>query len=390
LRDGSHLSMATVHYELLTVTMKRTFTLLFLACTTLATARPQWSIAEAEAWGKKQPWLVGANFTPASAINQLEMWQADTFDLAGIDKELGWAADLGMNTMRVFLHDLIWQQEAEAYKKRIDQFLTLCQKHKIRPMIVLFDSVWDPNPKLGKQRDPKPGVHNSGWVQGPGAAALQDKGQWPRLKEYTQGVIAAFREDERILAWDIVNEPDNSNDNSYGKNLLKQEPANKSELGIKLVKEALQWAYDANPTQPVTSAPWLGDWSNPAKMKDMDRHLFTHSDIITFHNYNGPEEFERRVKHLQQFKRPIICTEYMARPEGSTFEAILPIAKKYNVGMMNWGFVAGKSNTIHPWTTWQVPTKGPEPEVWFHDIFRVDGSAYRKEEVEFIKKMTGK
>lgn len=357
--------------------------------TSFTQAREIWTQAEAQAWGAKQPWLVGANFTPASAINQLEMWQADTFDTAGIDRELGWAQSLGMNTMRVFLHDLLWQQDAKGFQKRIDQFLTICQKHKIRPMLVLFDSCWDPSPKLDKQRDPKPGVHNSGWVQSPGAAALTDAAQWPRLKEYTQGVIGAFKNDDRILAWDIVNEPDNNNGSSYGPGGLKLEPANKSELGIKLVKEALQWAFEASPSQPITSAPWLGDWDNLDKMKDMDRHLFTHSDIVTFHNYGPPEEFEHRVKALEQFKRPIICTEYMARPAKSTFEGSLPIAKKHNVGMMNWGFVAGKTNTIHPWSTWQKPTAGPEPEVWFHDIFRQDGKAYREEEVALIRKLTG-
>ena len=102
------------------------------------------------------------------------MWQAETFDPKTIDKELGWAAGIGMNTMRVFLHDLLWQQDAEGFKKRLNEFLRIAEKHQIRPMFVLFDSVWDPFPELGKQRAPKPGVHNSGWVQGPGAKALQD------------------------------------------------------------------------------------------------------------------------------------------------------------------------------------------------------------------------
>ena len=372
-------------------TMKRFLSpLLSLLFSSPLLARDIWTTEQANDWGKKQPWLVGANFTPASAINQLEMWQAETFDTAGIDRELGWAESLGMNTMRVFLHDLLWQQDAKAFQHRVSQFLDLCAKHKIRPMLVLFDSCWDPAPKLGKQREPKPGVHNSGWVQSPGAAALQDAAQWPRLKAYTQGIIAAFKDDARILAWDIVNEPDNANDNSYGRNHLKLEPANKSELGIKLVKEALQWALEANPSQPITSAPWLGEWKDLNKMNDMDRHLFTHSDIITFHNYGLPDDFERRIQALQQFKRPIICTEYMARPVKSTFEGSLPLGKKYNVGMINWGFVAGKTNTIHPWKTWQEPTKGPEPEVWFHDIFRADGTAYRKEEVALIRQLTGK
>ena len=370
--------------------MKRSILLtILLIGTNLLSARDLWTPAQAQAWGKAQPWLVGANFTPASAINQLEMWQTETFDVAGIERELTWAENLGMNTMRVFLHDLLWK-DAAGFCKRLDQFLGICAKHKIRPMLVLFDSCWDPNPKLGKQRSPQPGVHNSGWLQSPGAAALKDDSQWPRLKQYTQELIAKFKDDPRILAWDIVNEPDNGNDSSYGKLNLKQEPDNKGELGFKLVREALHWALEADPSQPITSAPWNGDWSSEEKLSAFNRYLFNHSDIITFHNYGPPEEFANRTKQLLRYQRPVICTEYMARPVGSTFAGSLPIGKEHHVGMINWGFVAGKTNTIHPWKTWQEPTSGPEPDVWFHDIFRSDGTPYRQDEVELIKSLTGK
>ena len=163
----------------------------------------RWTEGRAAEWYRAQPWLVGANYSPASAINQLEMWQAETFDPARIDKELGWAEAIGMNTMRVFLHDLVWQQDAAGYTRRIGQFLEIADRHHIRPMFVLFDSVWDPEPKLGKQHEPTPGVHNSGWVQGPGAQALQDASQHARLEAYVKGVVGAFGKDKRVLAWDV-------------------------------------------------------------------------------------------------------------------------------------------------------------------------------------------
>ena len=103
------------------------------------------------------------------------------------------------------------------FKKRIDTFLGIAAKHKIRPMLVLFDSCWDPFPKLGPQRAPKPGVHNSGWMQSPGAEALKDRSQYPRLEAYVKGVVGAFANDDRVLAWDVWNEPDNPNRSSYGK-----------------------------------------------------------------------------------------------------------------------------------------------------------------------------
>jgi len=367
--------------------MKRLLILALLVLNTATLAQsPQWSERKANEWYQKQPWLVGANYNPANAINELEMWQAETFDPQTIDKELGWAAGLGMNTMRVFLHDLLWQQDPEGFKKRIDEFLKISQKHQIKPMLVLFDSVWDPFPQLGKQRDPKPGVHNSGWLQSPGAKALQDPSQYPRLEAYVKGVVGAFASDERILAWDVWNEPDNTNGSSYG----KLEPANKETLVLGLLPKVFEWARAANPRQPLTCGVWRGDWSSAEKLTPMEKVQLEMSDVISFHNYDGPQEFEKRLRWLLRYKRPLLCTEYMARGNGSTFQGTMPIAKKYKVAAYNWGFVAGKTQTNLPWDSWQKPYIGREPAVWFHEIFRPDGTPYREDEVRFIRGMTGK
>src|SRR6266480_6995824 len=167
----------------------------------------RWTDSKANEWYTHQPWIVGSNFLPADAVNELEMWQEDTFNPQEIDKELGWAEALGMNTMRVFLDDLVWQQDATGYQKRIDNFLAIAAKHHIRPVLVLFDSCWDPHPKLGPQHPPIPGVHNSGWVQVPGAMALSDPSQEPRLQKYVEGIVGRFANDDRVLLWDVWNEP---------------------------------------------------------------------------------------------------------------------------------------------------------------------------------------
>jgi Cellulase (glycosyl hydrolase family 5) len=349
-------------------------------------AAGRWPEGRAADWYRQQPWLVGANYAPANAINQLEMWQAETFDPATIDKELGWAAAIGMNTMRVFLHDLLWQQDAAAFRKRIDEFLRIAEKHRIKPMFVLFDSVWDPNPRLGRQREPRPGVHNSGWVQGPGAAALRDPSQYPRLEAYVKGVVGAFAKDPRVLAWDVWNEPDNMNGSSYG----KQEPANKVDLVLGLLPKVAGWARSVSPQQPLTCGVWKGDWSSEEKMTAMDKLQIAVSDIVSFHNYDGPEEFERRIRWLQRYKRPLLATEYMARGNKSTFEGSLPVAKKHNVAAYNWGLVAGKTQTHLPWDSWQRPYTDREPAVWFHEVFRQDGTPYRKEEVDLIRSLTAR
>jgi len=343
----------------------------------------RWTEKAASDWYAKQPWLVGSNYIPANAVNELEMWQAESFDPKRIDLELGWAESIGLNTMRVFLHDLPWQQDPEGFRKRIDTFLQIAAKHHIRPLLVLFDSCWDPDPKLGKQRDPRPGVHNSGWVQSPGAKALQDPAQVPRLEKYVKGVVGVFANDPRILGWDVWNEPDNGN----GSELKDFKAETKTEIVLQLLPRAFEWARAMHPTQPLTSGVWKGDWSGPEKLGPMEKIQIAMSDVISFHNYDKPEEFEKRVIWLQQFHRPILCTEYMARGNGSTFQGTLPIARKYRVAAINWGFVAGRTQTYYPWDSWQHPYIDHQPAVWFHDIFRTAGEPYDKGEVAFIKEM---
>ena len=342
-----------------------------------------WTVEQAAAWGKAHPWLVGCNFGPSNAINQLEMWQADTFDPATIDRELGWAESLGFNSVRVFLHDLLWEQDSQGLLDRMERFLKIADKHKIGVVFVLFDSVWDPHPKLGKQRDPKPHLHNSGWVQSPGVAVLQDPSQDGRLKRYVQGVLARFSDDRRIQAWDLVNEPDNSNGSSYN----KLEPRNKAELGFRLLRHTFAWAREVNPSQPLTAGVWIGEWSTD-KISELNRYQLEQSDIISFHNYGNLDDLKKRVQDLKRYGRPMICTEYMARPNGSEFDPILGYLRDEKIGAHNWGFVAGKTQTIYPWDSWKK-TYTAEPPVWFHDIFRKDGSAYRPKEVEYIRSVTG-
>ena len=360
---------------------------LFLIVAGSASAQVQrWTEDRANQWYQAQPWLTGANFLPSTSINELEMWQADSFDPVTIDRELGWAESIGMNTMRVFLHNLVWEQDAPGFQHRIDQFLTIAQKHHIKPVFVLFDSCWDPLPKLGPQHPPIPGVHNSGWVQAPGAEILADASQYRRIEHYVKGVVGAFANDSRILAWDIWNEPDNGNNSSYG----KSDPKNKTELILALLPQAFAWARSANPTQPLTSGVWHGDWSSLEVMPPMERIQIEQSDVISFHNYGWPEDFEEHIKLLEQFHRPLICTEYMARGAGSTFDTVLPVAKKYHVAAINWGLVAGKSQTYLPWDSWQHPYVLEQPPVWFHDVFHPDGTPYRQREAEIFRSLTGK
>lgn len=337
----------------------------------------RWSEEKINRWYSEKGWLLGCNYAPSSAVNQLEMWEADSFDPATIDRELGWAENLGFNSIRVFLHHLLWEHDAPGLKERMETFLQIADGHGIGVMFVLFDSVWNPFPEPGK-REYKIGVHNSGWLQSPGIEILKDVSRHDEMKDYVKGVISHFANDTRIHVWDLFNEPCNTNGSSYG----AFEPKNKAELGLHLLEKAFQWAREVNPSQPLTSGVWIGEWSEE-EIKPLDRFMLHNSDVITFHNYESPEEMERRIVKLKRFNRPILCTEYMARGFNNTFESILPVFKKHNVSGYNWGLVAGKTQTSYPWDSWSVSYDG-EPSLWFHDIFREDGTPYNEEEVRYL------
>ena len=355
---------------------------LFLGVATFAGER--WTQERAAEWYAPQPWLAGCNYTPRTAINQLEFWQADTFDPKTIDQELAWAKDIGFNVLRVYLHDIPCRQDAEGFYKRLDEFLTICDKHGIRVMFALLDDCWDPNPKPGKQRDPKPHVHNSGWVQCPGTAILSKPERHDEMKPYVQGVIGRFKDDKRVLCWDLYNEPGNGQNAKYP----GQDPPAKDKLSVLLLAKAFDWAREVHPSQPLTAGLWAGDWADPNKMSPINKISVERSDIITFHCYGGMPDFQARAEAALRYNRPTICTEYLNRPSGCKFQAVMPYMKEKRIGAINWGFVAGKIQTQYPWSSWRK-TFTAEPAIWFHDILRPDGKPFDPAETDLIRRLTG-
>lgn len=339
----------------------------------------RWTAEKANEWYDQQPWLVGCNFIPSTAINQLEMWQADSFDPITIDRELGWAAGLGMNTVRVYLHDLVWQQDSEGFLKRIDQYLAIADKHGIKTMFVLFDACWGSFPELGKQPEPKPRVHNSGWVQSPHIDTLKDLTRHKSLEPYVKGVIGRFKDDARVLAWDLYNEP------GAGTGTDRIKHRHKIALCMLLLEDAYEWARATNPSQPLTTGLWNGEWIGP-NSTPFNQFVLENADVLSFHDYRALNQTIERVGTLKPFGRPILCTEYLARGEDSRFESHLPYFKKNKIAAYNWGLVAGKTQTQYPWDS------GPErfssePELWHHDILRPDGSPHRQSEVDLMKSL---
>ena len=355
----------------------------------------RWTEERAWQWHNENGWMVGTNFNPSTSINQLEFWQEDTYDPETIERELEWSAELGMNMHRVYLHNLLWDQDSIGFLERVDNYLNISESKDIKTLFVLLDDVWHPVPKLGKQPEPIPFVHNSGWVQAPGSEILGDSSRHDELKNYVKGVISHFAYDKRVVGWDLYNEPDNvassdpenlvNNINFRGLN-RGPEVKEKHIYSLSLLKKIFMWAREVNPSQPLTVGLWKDSetWNDIDNLSAIDRFAISNSDVISFHAYGDLEETRKKIEDLEQFNRPLLCTEYLARGEQNTFQIMLPLFKEKEIAAVNWGFVAGKTNTAFPWSSWQVEFDSL-PKIWHHDIYLPDKTPYDEKEIAFLK-----
>lgn len=326
----------------------------------------RWTATRTWDWYQSRPWLCGFNFIPSTAINSTEMWQHQTFDLDTIDRELGLAGDIGFNSCRVFLQYLVWQDDPDDLIERIDRFLEVTDRHKISTVFCLFDdcAFSGKQPYLGKQDDPILGIHNSGWTPSPGHERVVNQSIWPQLEDFITSIVSHFRKDQRILAWDIYNEPGNG------------DMGNKS---LPLLREAFRWARNGEPEQPLTAAIW------DKSPKGITEAMLELSDIITFHNYDNLSAVQRQVSCLKSYGRPVVCTEWMTRPRGSFFQTHLPFFKREKIGCYCWGLVNGRTQTHFPWGS---SPGAPEPDMWFHDLLHRNGKPYREKEIGVIREHT--
>ena len=342
-------------------------------------SRARWSVEQAAAWRRRTPWLLGANFVPSTASNQLEMWQADTFDPVTIDRELGWAAtQFGMNSMRIFLHDLAFSVDGPGFLERLDEVLGIAAGHGISVMPVLFDGIWDPRPRTGPQRPPRPGVHNSRWLQSPGAEVLGDPARWDGLRPYVEQVLGRFGGDPRVVVWDLFNEPDSPNP-AY----RRHDPRGKSGLVSRLLERVFDWAVAVDPDQPLTVGVFNGTKRRAARTRPLARTVLERSDVVSFHCYEGEQGLLDTIGHLSTFGRPLVCTEWLGRPRSPA--ALLEVLAAHDVDAFNWGLVAGRSQTVWPWTSWWWRRPGV-PDPWFHDLLHDDGRPYDAAEADLFRR----
>lgn len=351
----------------------------------------QWTSEQAWEWHDQQGWLCGFNYIPRTAVNWTEMWQAETFDPSVIDQELGWAKGLGYNTLRTNLPFIVWQNDKQGLHQRLQEFLNICEKNKIKVMLTPMDDCGfsGDHPYLGPQKPPKPGVHNSQAAASPGRNVVVDKTQWPQIEEYIRDIVGTYGNDSRIIIWDLYNEPTNAGifsddgEKEFGQEL--------GEFSHELMVNAFVWAREESPKQPLTVAAWhvSSIEENPVEIfqHPTDQKALELSDIISFHAYLPLKGFEKAIGIVEKYDRPMLCTEWLARHAGSLMTEQLPILKERGIGCYQWGLVEGKTQTHLPWPNIKKSDKNYASR-WFHDVLKPDGSPYDEDEAKLLKKLT--
>ena len=354
----------------------------------------RWTEKDAKDWWKSRSWVCGFNFLPSTSVNFIEMWHADTFDMTTIERELGWAAEVGFNAIRVNLPFLGWQHDRDGLIDRVDRLLGTADARGLSTVLCLFDDCGfsGVEPHWGPQPDPQPGVHNSRAVASPGRFAVLDATLRPSLAEYVRDIIATFRADRRVLFWDLYNEPGNRMD--FEETEYSQFDAELENHALSLMESSFAVARDVDPEAPLTVAAWttpLPDSDAHPYQTEIDRSALSHSDIITFHAYWNRERVSKFIDYLEVLERPIVCTEWMARQIDSRISDQLELFHDRNVGCFQWGLVKGRTQTWLPWPDDLVRAHGGQVDrdIWFHDLMDEKGEPYDPKEIRTIQALTG-
>ena len=349
--------------------------LLTLAVSCAQTPKPaeRWSAEKANAWYADQPWLVGCVYMPSYAGTSVEIWGRDYFNPEVVDRELALCEELGFNAIRLFLCDLVWQDDPDGFMDRLEQTVALADRHGLRILMTFFTNGGTiKNPYLKPQPEAVPGVHNSVWMASPGRDVVNDPSRWGPIERYEKAVLKRYKDDPRIFAWCLYNEPENTK----GFNTLP------------FLEAVFRWAREVNPSQPLTAPMWATPDAR-SYVEDISAFICAQSDIISFHSYESLEKCRRFVRYAQSFGRPVICSEWMARTRGSDYFSILPLFKEQKIGCFSYGLVNGKQQCHYPWNP--VGDDGKpipfteEPQVWFHDLYHPDLTPYSEAEIAFIK-----
>lgn len=349
----------------------------------------RWSEEKIWNWYNKRPWIRGCNFMSSDCANRIDQWQEYGFEqrFETAKKELKLAAETGFNSIRIIPEFFVWEQEHDCFMKRFDRYIDEAYKNGISSMIVLGNDCMPPKEEalkrmhLGEQKIDL-GYHGGRKVSQHGkfnehGYSLFDEPEYEeKFLEYTKEIVTKYKNDERVIIWDVFNEPGNSNRHS---------------LSLPLLKKMLKLIREINPIQPLTVGIWTQS-TNLENLLEIEKFGLENSDIISYHNYNSYANNIEELKNLKQYGRPIINTEWLNRCGQNTVEEMFPLFFLEKVGCYNWGLVAGKYQTFEPWNAvWDNYKENPDNfkdfdfTKWFHDLYRPSLNPYNPKEIELIK-----
>ena len=350
----------------------------------------KWSKERAWEWYNNRPWIRGCNYMSASCANRVDQWQSLHFDkyLKETEAELKLMRELGYNSVRLILEYVVWEKEHDVFLKNFERYISLCNSYGISCMIVLANDCMPPKtelwkmPSIGEQsydigyhggrKHSQHGRHNAPAPH----YYLDENDSREKYFEMVREIVSLYKDDARILMWDLFNEPGNSN---------------RRGITMPNLKRMLDEVRKINPSQPLTiGAWWCGD--DRCFNNEIDQFALESSDIITYHNYGKYEEHIQVIKYLKGLGRPIMNTEWLARCTGNTVFENFPLFYLENIGCYNWGFVAGKYQTYEPYEGhWQWYNDDKHADIdftkWFHDLYRPSHRPYDPRETELISRL---
>ena len=342
----------------------------------------RWSEEKAWDWYNRKPWIRGCNYRASDCINWIEQWQELDFDkkMQTFDRELKLAADIGFNSIRTLLSFEVWDQQHDGFMDRLEQFLTLAASHGISVMPIFGNDCCVPKElyqpaRMGRQPEPEPGYHG-GRKDGthavmhdkPAYSILDDAETARRFERFVDEVVGRYAKDQRIIIWDIFNEPGMTRRGS---------------LSLPHMVRFFEIARSHDPIQPLTA----GAWDNlTGTLSEIEQKAVDLSDVVSFHSYDNYIKMIEILDTLGKYKRPLLNTEWLHRCWNNRVEEMFPLFYLMRIGCYNWGLVAGKSQTFEPWEKlYHDPDPSWDLTKWQHDLFRQNLRPYDPKEIQVIR-----
>lgn len=346
----------------------------------------RWTAEKANNWAKNRRWTVGFNYVASNCVNRMEQWQAYEHEqkIPVFEREFALAEEVGFNAIRSVLPLEPWLYEHDGFMRRLDNFLTLANRHGLGVMIVFGNdccvpkSQWQPA-KFGPQ--PVDWGYHGGVIRSPhagnpemGYSLLDDPELRQAWTKMVDEIVGEYAHDERVDIWDIFNEPGNSR---------------RGMTSAGAMADFFDAARKHDPVQPLTAGVWTVNRTNT--LPEIEQLAMELSDVISYHDYGSFDHSVGVIERLRKLGRPLFNTEWLNRTLHNNVATHLPLYYLENVGVYNWGFVAGKSQTYEPWDSlWNNYAKNPAADydftVWQHDLFRPSLRPYDPHEIETFRK----